>query len=186
MGPEHHARIPAVAIAGMLLIGACDSSPVAPPVEPNADAAFALASLAAMPGQDGAFELTCPAGGRIVGTGTGSFEQRADVSVRTWNHIATYEDCAVQASAGVVSARGEMHLTGEVHFPAFGSGQSGIVFQESHQGGTITMTHGSRVTTCEYDMHHTFNRDTGRYRIHGIACGRAVDMTMTPPTGVNS
>jgi hypothetical protein len=165
----------------------CDSEPTEPAGNEAADFVTAIAGLSmasmepASLTPDRRHEQPCPAGGRLIVEGTSSHEPRDDGSRHTWDTTMTHEDCGMQVRGTVLTANGQMHLSGEAHFGPPENHRAPLLMQESHQVGSMTIVGDGVSHNCSYDLTHTFDRAAGNYRIMGIACGRSVDMRVPLP-----
>lgn len=171
----------AVAAVALVAVGACDGDPAGPAVDgAELVLAFSAAGAAMRPATADSsepYEQACPAGGRVVVTGTATFELEGDERVHLWDQRMTFEECAMDVSRSPAVGNGEMHVFGEARFGPPVDQLSPILFQESYQVGTLTVRSERGSVTCDYDLAITWEAELDRYRISGTVCGRTVDHT---------
>lgn len=173
-----------VACAGALLaltvLVACDGAPTEPPPLQPADAAVEFAQLARMGPADGTSgEMACPAGGTRSFEMTQSVEQDGDVTIHRTASTTVFDECGMQRGSSIIMTSGELTWTGESHLEqGGGKWPHGLLLRKSHQVGTLTMTYGDEVRTCEYDIMTVIEPAAGRYTYKGSVCGVAMDRTL--------
>ena len=127
------------------------------------------------------FVRNCDEGGRMVIEGSMTVSEAGTTRIHTWDQVLRHENCTMQLRQGSVTANGESRLTGEVHFGSGGDGRGEMLFQQSRQTGTLTLSRDDRTLTCETDLTTTFDRTTRTYHLTGTSCGRAIDRTLPVP-----
>ena len=168
-------------VALVVAAPACDRSPTTPDDGSAANDVMAVAAITATmrPASLTAGEShvqACPAGGRLVVEGSGSFEFSDEGTVRAWDMIMRHEACAVSLNGRVATADGEMHVWGEARHGPPVQQVAPILFQQSFQVGELTATIDGRSTTCAYDLTHVYEPQRGDYLISGSVCGRSISI----------
>jgi hypothetical protein len=171
----------AALVALVAATSACDRQPTAPEDGNAANDAMAVAAITATmrPSSLTAGERhvqACPAGGRLVVEGSGSFEYSDQGTVNEWDMIMRHEACAVSLNGRTATADGEMHLWGEARHGPPVEQVSPILFQRSFQVGAMTTTIDGHSITCAYDLSHVYEPERGDYLVTGSVCGRSISI----------
>lgn len=192
------------ALAGLLFFTACDDSTA--PADPALDDAALATFLAdfdpaamwamgmSMAPHSAAMDFSrsgtfsCPGGGTITmtGTGTSSLDEATRVLSTTWSTTQTHANCAFThptrtGTTTTTVVNGTMTASGAASYlvpETRGTGRKLLTFSSKRVGST-TSTTGASSVTCAVDITETFDPAANSFTIKGVMCGREVNVTRT-------
>jgi hypothetical protein len=169
------------ALAGSILVAACDRSPAEPEVEAP-DTEVVQAFMSALGGSSQAGAWPCPAGGeREVEADAQVTQTETEITV-TWSIGIEFRSCAIPLADDTLITDGMLSMAGVERRERFDDVHMGrLLARSSHQTGTLRWRTSDYDSTCALDLTQTFDVGTSETRITGTICGNPVDFTLMLP-----
>jgi hypothetical protein len=156
-------------------------------VDADATGGWAAGAITAGTTTSNEFSRTvdCPAGGTrgVSGSGQSSFDPATRIASTSWSSIQFHDECTFVHQRGdrsvTVMIDGSIMVTGSAtHLRPESRGEERVLLSyTSTRAGSTTTTVGDRSRTCEIDVTHTYDADSGSLHVVGVVCGREVDVT---------